>query len=39
VTSGFFTPDDVAPLILLAARCRSAINSWHAYLRRIKQRP
>jgi len=38
VTSGYFAPVDVAPLIFLAARCRSAINSWHSYLRGIKRR-
>ena len=36
VSSGYFTATDVAPLIVLSARCRSAMNSWHSYLRRMK---
>jgi len=36
VGSGYFIPEDVGPLIRLAARCRTAINRWQAYLQRAK---
>lgn len=39
VSSGYFTPEHVGPLIRLAARCRTAMTRWQAYLRRVKNDP
>jgi four helix bundle protein len=36
VESLYFRAEDVAPQIMLIARCRKALTSWHAYLRRVK---
>ena len=39
VGSGYFNATDVGPLIRLAARCRTAMTRWHAYLRRVRNDP
>jgi four helix bundle protein len=39
VSSGYFSAADVGPLIRLGARCRTALNRWQAYLRRVKHDP
>jgi four helix bundle protein len=39
VVSGYFTTEAVAPLILLSARCRTALSHWHTYLRRVRNEP
>jgi len=39
VVSGYFKPEDVGPLILLAARCRTATSHWNAYLQRVRNDP
>ena len=39
VSSGYFKAEDVGPLIRLAARCRTAMTRWQAYLRRAKNDP
>ena len=36
VESGYFRATEVAPQIVLITRCRKALTSWHAYLRRVK---
>lgn len=35
----YFVAEQVAPTIVLIARCRKAIGSWHSYLRRVKDDP
>ena len=39
VGSGYFKAEEVGPLILLVARCRTAMNRWQAYLQRAKNDP
>ena len=39
VVSSYFPPESVGPIIKLVARCRSAINAWHSYLRKVKSDP
>ena len=39
VSSRYFKAEDVGPLIRLAARCRTAMMRWQAYLRRTKNDP
>jgi len=39
VGSGYFSAEDVGPLIRLGARCRTAMNRWQAYLQRAKHDP
>ena len=39
VSSHYFRAEDAAPLIRLAARCRTATSRWHAYLRRVRHDP
>ena len=39
VASNYFPPESVGPRILLAARCRKAINRHHSYLRSAKTDP
>jgi four helix bundle protein len=39
VESRYFVAEDVAPVIVLIARCRKAIASWNSYLRRVKDDP
>ena len=39
VESEYFPAEQVAPVIVLIARCRKAIASWHSYLRRQKDNP
>jgi four helix bundle protein len=39
VVSSYFPPETVGPLIKLVARCRSAINAWHSYLRTVRKDP
>ena len=39
VGSGYFEATDAGPLIRLAARCRTAMTRWHAYLRRVRHDP
>ena len=39
VESKFFTPKVGGPLIVLVARCRKALESWHTYLRTVKTNP
>ena len=39
VQSGYFKAEDVGPIIRLAARCRTAMTNWHAYLRRVRHDP
>jgi len=39
VTSSYFPPETAGPLILLLARCRTAVNHWHAYLRKAEHDP
>jgi four helix bundle protein len=39
VESGYFPAEQVAPAIVLIARCRKAIGSWQAYLRRVRNDP
>ena len=39
VDSGYFDAEKVGPLIHLAARCRTAMTNWHAYLRRVRHDP
>ena len=39
VASGYFAATSIAPQIVLIARCRSALVSWHSYLRREKNNP
>src|SRR4051812_17501698 len=36
VESNYFLATEVAPQIVLITRCRKALTSWHAYLRRVK---
>jgi hypothetical protein len=39
VQSHYFKAEQAAPTIVLIARCRKAIASWHSYLRRVKDDP
>ncbi len=39
VASSYFPAETVGPLILLIARCRKGLESWDAYLRRVKDDP
>jgi len=39
VESRYFSATDVAPQIILITRCRKALTSWHAYLRKVKNNP
>ena len=39
VECGYFEAEHVGPIIVLVARCRKAIGSWHAYLRRVRNDP
>jgi four helix bundle protein len=39
VESGYFIAEEVAPVMVLIARCRKAIASWHTYLRSVKDNP
>jgi four helix bundle protein len=39
VESKYFAAETVGPLMVLIARCRKAIASWHSYLRRVKNDP
>jgi four helix bundle protein len=39
VGSGYFSAEDVGPLIRLGARCHTAMNRWQAYLQRAKRDP
>ena len=39
VESNYFAATDVAPQIVLIARCRKAVASWHSYLRSVKNDP
>lgn len=39
VASNYFPPEAVGPLILLLVRCRKALDSWHTYLRSVKDDP
>ena len=39
VASSYFPAETVGPLILLLARCRKALASWHTYLRGVKDDP
>ncbi len=37
VTSSYFPAEKIGPLIVLCVRCRKALDSWDAYLRRASQ--
>ena len=39
VESDYFDSEKVAPTMVLIARCRKAIASWHSYLRQVKDDP
>jgi four helix bundle protein len=39
VASGYFKAEEVGPLILLCARCRSAMMRWNGYLQRVRNDP
>jgi four helix bundle protein len=39
VASRYFNPEDVGPLIRLAARCRTGMVRWNAYLQRVRNDP
>jgi four helix bundle protein len=39
VTSSYFPAETVGPLIRLLARCRTALNHWHTYLRSVQGDP
>ena len=39
VTSSYFPPEKVGPLIRLCARCRNGLDSWDSYLRTVKNDP
>jgi four helix bundle protein len=39
VASSYFPAETVGPMIKLAARCRTALNGWHTYLRSVKNAP
>jgi four helix bundle protein len=39
VTSSYFPPETAGALILLLARCRTALNHWQTYLRKAQHDP
>lgn len=39
VASSYFPAETVGPLIRLLARCRTALNHWHTYLRSVQTDP
>ena len=39
VECSYFPAEQVAPAIVLIARCRNAIASWQSYLRKVKDNP